>query len=128
MQRWLLGPPGWTMPVCEMEVRVGGQFRWRWQNNDTGSEFGFYGEFSEVEPYKKIVHTEFYDPGDLNNDMGDGILVTVTFDEKTYGTAMSTMMTFNSKEECDAALSTGMTDGMEMSYRRLDSLLAALAR
>ena len=48
VQRWLLGPPGWSMPVCEMDVRVGGKFLWRWRNDEDGKEFGFHGEFREV--------------------------------------------------------------------------------
>ena len=44
MQRWLLGPPGWTMPVCEMDVRPGGKFRWRWRNEQSGAEFGYHTE------------------------------------------------------------------------------------
>ena len=46
VQRWLLGPPGWTMPVCEMDVRVGGRYRWRWRSNKDASEFGFHGAFT----------------------------------------------------------------------------------
>jgi uncharacterized protein YndB with AHSA1/START domain len=126
MQRWMLGPPGWTMPVCEMDVRPGGKFRWRWKSIESGDEFGFYGEFREIEPYKRIVHTEHYDPGGVGGDMGaGGCLITVTFEETDGATTMITSMTFNSKEERDAALSTGMTDGMEMSYQQLDRLLDA---
>lgn len=124
MQRWLLGPPGWSMPVCEMDLRVGGRFRWRWRNNEDGKEFGFTGAFKEIEPPKKIVHSEFYDPGDIGGSMGEGMLVTVTFDEQAGQTTMTTTIAFTSKEDRDLALSTGMTDGMEMSYRLLDSLLA----
>ena len=46
VQRWLLGPPGWTMPVCEMDVRVGGKYRWRWRSVEDGKEFGFHGTLS----------------------------------------------------------------------------------
>ena len=46
--RWCLGPPGWSMPVCEMDVRPGGTYRWRWRDDDGGNEFGFVGEFKEV--------------------------------------------------------------------------------
>jgi uncharacterized protein YndB with AHSA1/START domain len=49
VQQWLLGPPGWSMPVCEMDVRVGGRYRWRWRNNEDGAEFGFSGTFREVQ-------------------------------------------------------------------------------
>src|SRR5580765_889882 len=58
VQRWLLGPPGWSMPVCEMDVRVGGRYRWRWRSNEGGKEFGFHGEFKEVDAPGKLVHSE----------------------------------------------------------------------
>jgi len=125
MQRWLLGPPGWSMPVCEMDVRVGGAFRWRWKSDEDGAEFGFHGEFREVEPPKRLVHTEIFDPGDLQESMGEGgALITVTFAEKGDQTTMTLTIQYQSKADRDAALSTGMTDGMEMSYRRLDEVLA----
>jgi len=126
MQRWMLGPPGWTMPVCEMEVKPRGKFRWRWHNATSGKEFGFYGEYREIEPYTRIVHTEHYDPGDVGDDMGGGCLITVEFEEADGATTMITSMKFNSKQDRDAALSTGMTDGMEMSYQQLDQLLDAV--
>ena len=66
VQRWLLGPPGWSMPVCEMDVRVGGRYRWRWRSKDA-SEFGFFGTFREVTPPSKLVHTETYDPGTVGD-------------------------------------------------------------
>ena len=76
VQRWLLGPPGWTMPVCEMDVRVGGKYRWRWRSDEDGKEFGFHGEPEKSAPLSRLVHTEFYDPGDVGGDMGDGALIT----------------------------------------------------
>lgn len=124
VQRWLLGPPGWTMPVCEMDVRVGGKYRWRWRSDADGSEFGFHGEFLEVSPPRRIVHTEFYDPGDVGGDMGDGALITVTFTEKDGVTTMTSLMDFKTKAARDSAMSTGMTDGMEQSYQLLDRVLA----
>ena len=63
VRRWMLGPPGWSMPVCEMDVRVGGSYRWRWRSNTDGKEFGFVGTFREVQPPSRLVHTETYDPG-----------------------------------------------------------------
>ena len=68
VQRWLLGPPGWSMPVCEMDVRVGGGFRWRWRNDQDASEFGFAGTFREVQSGSRLVHTEAYDPGTAGDD------------------------------------------------------------
>lgn len=127
MQRWLLGPPGWTMPVCEMDVRVGGKFRWRWRSIEGSQEFGFHGEFRVVEPGRRLVHTEYYDPGDVGGDMGEGSLITVELTEQDGVTTMSTLMDFYTKAARDAAMSTGMTDGMEMTYQRLDELLPDLA-
>lgn len=126
MRRWLLGPPGWSMPVCEMDVRVGGAFRWRWRSDEDGSEFGFHGEFVEVDPGKRLAHTEIHDPGDGGGDMGeDGeAMVTVTFEEAGGTTTVRTLVDYGSNEARDAALATGMTEGMEASYRLLDALLA----
>ena len=55
VQQWMLGPEGWTMPVCINEARPGGKIRYEWTNGKGG---GFYltGEFVEVKPYSKIVH------------------------------------------------------------------------
>jgi len=124
MKRWLLGPPGWSMPVCEMDVRVGGKFRWRWRNETDGKEFGFHGEFSEVSPPQRLVNTEYYDPGNVGGDMGDGAVISVEFTEENGVTTLTSVMTYSSKAARDAAMSTGMTDGMEQSYQLLDRLLA----
>lgn len=123
VQRWCLGPPGWTMPVCEMDVRVGGRFRWRWRSEEDGKEFGFYGEFREVAAPERIVHTQFFDPGDVGGDMGDGALITLTLAERDGVTRVTTLMDFGSKASRDAAVATGMTDGMEMTYAQLEALL-----
>ncbi|HXW04218.1 MAG TPA: SRPBCC family protein [Vicinamibacterales bacterium] len=123
--RWLLGPPGWSMPVCEMDVRVGGRYRWRWRNDQNGSEFGFAGTFREVEPASRLVHTEAYDPGSVGGSYpGNDAIVTVTFAEEGGVTTVTTLIDFGSKEARDAAVATGMTDGMEQSYQLLDRLLS----
>jgi len=124
MSRWLLGPPGWTMPVCEMDVRAGGKFRWRWRDS-AGAEFGFTGEFREVARPSRIVHTELFDPGDVGGDMGAECVVTTVFTEDKGVTTQTITIRYQSKADRDAALSTGMTDGMEQSFGQLDALLAA---
>jgi uncharacterized protein YndB with AHSA1/START domain len=123
VRRWLLGPSGWTMPVCEMDVRVGGQYRWRWRNNVSGKEFGFVGEFREVVRPSRIVHVERYEPGDVGGEMGEA-LVTSEMTEKSGVTTHKMTIHYESKEVRDAALKTGMTDGMEQSYQKLDEVLA----
>ena len=128
IQRWLLGPPGWSMPVCEMDVRVGGRYRWRWRNDQDGSEFGFAGTFREVEPGTRLVHTEAYDPGTVSDGYpSDEAIVRVTFTEEQGVTTVTTLIDFASKEARDAAMATGMTDGMEESYQLLDKLLGGTA-
>lgn len=128
VQKWLLGPPGWSMPVCEMDVRVGGAYRWRWKNEADGAEFGFYGTFTEVDAPAKVAHEEFYDPGDVGGAMpSDPALVTLELSEAGGVTTMTSTMRFVSKQARDAAVSTGMTDGMEMGYQRLDDLFKAEA-
>jgi uncharacterized protein YndB with AHSA1/START domain len=126
LQRWLLGPPGWSMPICEMDVRVGGRYRWRWRNEADGSEFGFAGTFRDVQPQARLVHTEAYDPGTVGFGYPDGgeALITITFTEADGATTVTSLMDFGSKEARDAAVATGMTDGMEQSYQLLDQLLA----
>ena len=124
VRRWMLGPPGWSMPVCEMDVRVGGRYRWRWRSDEDGSEFGFAGVFREIEPAAKIVHTEAFDPGSVGGEYpGNDAIVIVTFVEADGITTVTTLIDFGSKEARDGAVATGMTDGMEQSYQLLDGLL-----
>lgn len=122
VQRWLLGPPGWIMPVCEMDVRVGGRYAWRWRDGK-GAEFGFTGEFLEVVPPSRLVHTETFDPGTIGGEMGEA-LVTTEFVEEAGVTTQTMRIRYASKAVRDAAVKTGMTDGMELSYRNLDDVLA----
>jgi uncharacterized protein YndB with AHSA1/START domain len=124
VRRWLLGPPGWSMPVCEMDVRIGGRYRWRWRSDKNGQEFGFAGTFREVQPSSRIVHTEAYDPGTVGDGYpAEDAIVTVTFTEDDGVTTVTTLVDFGSKQARDAAVATGMTDGMEQSYQLLDKLL-----
>ena len=127
LRRWCSGQPGWSMPVCEMDMNVGGQYRWRWRSDENGQEFGFTGEVLEVVPHARIVHTQIFDPGDLGFSMGsEPSIITVTFHELNGITNVTTTIKYASKADRDAALSTGMTDGMEMSYKRLDGVLAEI--
>ncbi len=128
-QKWLLGPPGWTMPVCEMDVRPGGKYRYRWKSDEGGKEFGFYGTFKEVDAPARLTHEEYFDPGDVGGAMpaNDPAYITLELSESGSVTTLVSTMRFASKEARDAAVSTGMTDGMEMSYARLDDLFGKAA-
>lgn len=126
VRQWMLGPGGWSMPICEMDVRPGGSYRWRWRSDDGGGEFGFYGTFQEVEAPSLLVHTESFDPGTQGGSHGDGppAVVTTVFADEGEWTTVTMTMDFGSKATRDAVVATGMTDGMEKGHQRLDQLLA----
>ena len=127
MRRWLTAIPGWSMPVCEMTTQVGGKYRWRWRDNANGKEFGFTREMLEVAVHSKIAHTQIYDTGDCDFGSmgGEPSIITVTFNETNGITHVVTSIKYASKADRDAAMSTGMTDGMEMNYKQLDAVLAS---
>ena len=127
MRRWLTAIPGWSMPVCEMTTHVGGKYRWRWRDNANGQEFGFTREMLEVAVHSKIAHTQIYDTGDCDFGSmgGEPSIITVTFNETNGITHVVTSIKYASKADRDAAMSTGMTDGMEMNYKQLDGVLAS---
>jgi uncharacterized protein YndB with AHSA1/START domain len=123
LQRWMLGPPGWEMPVCEIDLRPGGRFRYLWRNHD-GSEMGQVGSFREIDPPARIVHTEKFEGDDTP---GDGAVITTTFEEAGGKTTLTMMMLFPTPEVREQALGVGMETGMEAGYERLDAILASQA-
>jgi len=121
VRRWLLGPPGWTMPVCEIDLRVGGAYRYVWRN-DEGGEMGMGGVYQEIAPPERIVDVQRFD----EDWTGGETTVTVTLSERDGRTTMTTTVLYPSTEAREAALATGMTGGMEAGYARLDALLGSL--
>jgi uncharacterized protein YndB with AHSA1/START domain len=118
IQQWLLGPDGWTMPVCINEARPNGRFRYEW-SNAKGGGFHITGEYLELEPYSRIVHVErmfLPDPTPDNH-------VETRFEPNGAGTLMTMRMTLPDAETRAQMLSTGMERGMEASYVRLESLI-----
>jgi uncharacterized protein YndB with AHSA1/START domain len=123
VRQWLLGPPGWTMPVCEIDFRVGGRFRYVWRRED-GNEMGMGGEFREIVPPERIVHVEVFDA----DWTGGETTVTTLLAEREGRTTMSMTIVYSSTEARDGALRSGMTEGMSVGYDRLDELLAKLSQ
>jgi uncharacterized protein YndB with AHSA1/START domain len=122
VRKWLLGPEGWTMPVCEIDLRPGGPWRFVWrQGDDAATEFGMYGEYVEVDPPHRVSNTEHWGP-ELPPSMN-----VLVLEEKGGRTLMTLTTTYASKEARDAALGTGMTDGMTASFDRLEDYLAGMA-
>ncbi len=118
MQQWLLGPDGWTMPVCEVATEVGQPYRYEWANIEGGQQFGFTGTLLESLPPHRAVTTETM----IGTD-GPSITNELTLTPVEEGTLLSLLITFPDAEVRDSALATGMTDGMETSYARLESLI-----
>ena len=118
VKRWLLGPPSWTMPVCEIDLRVGGKFRYVWRNQD-GRDMGLGGVYQEIAAPERIVHSETFD----DDWTGGQTLVTSTLTETGGRTTLTTSVLYANDKARQGALVSGMTDGMEMGYARLDALL-----
>lgn len=120
IQKWLLGPAGWTMPVCINDNRPGGKFRYEWANAK-GHSFYITGELLELEPGRRIVHVERMHLPDPTPDNH----VETTFQPDGDGTLMTMRMTLPNAETRAQMLATGMEHGMEASYVRLEALLPA---
>ena len=120
VKRWLLGPPGWSMPVCDIDLRVGGRFRYVWRNDENGKEFALGGAYREIEAPTRIACTEAFEDGDMPE-----ALTTTVFAESAGRTTMTLTISYASRAVRDAALATGMTGGMAQSYDRLDALLVS---
>ena len=110
VKRWMLGPPGWTMPVCEIDFRVGGRYRYVWRHSD-GNEMGIGGVYREIVRPERIVHTELFDQDWTGGEtMGTSILT-----ERGGKTTLTMTILYSSKEARDGALRTGMNCGIASS-------------
>jgi uncharacterized protein YndB with AHSA1/START domain len=120
--KWMLGPEGWTMPVCINDMRPGGSFRYEWKN---GKGQGFYitGECLEIEPPRRIVHVERMFLPDRTPDNH----VETRFEPDGKGTLMTMRMTLPDEKTRSEMLATGMERGMEASYARLEEKILAAA-
>ena len=118
VQRWLLGPDGWSMPVCICEARPNGRIRYEWSNGKGG---GFYltGEFLILEPHHRIVHVERMHLPDVTPDNR----IETTFVPDGNGTLLTMRMTLPDGETRKRMLASGMERGMEASYVRLETTL-----
>lgn len=117
--RWLLGPPGWTMPVCEIDLRPGGEWHYIWRSDD-GDELEMRGVYREIVPPEQLVSTQSH------GEMPDS-LNTLVLSEENGKTRITQRVLYASRQARDAALKTGMADGLAAGYQRLDEYLATLA-
>jgi uncharacterized protein YndB with AHSA1/START domain len=105
--------------VCEIDLRVGG--RWRYVVRDRGMEVGFHGEYRELDGPTRLVSTEAYEG--MPDPDANASLNTVTLDEVDGVTTMTVLVQHASKENRDAELASGMESGMQVSYDRLEDLV-----
>ncbi|MFG2042050.1 SRPBCC domain-containing protein [Dactylosporangium sp. NPDC048998] len=120
LPNWMVGPPGWTMPVCEIDLRPGGAYRYVWRAAD-GAEMTIAGTFQEVEPPGRLVSTEAWS-GDWPATHN-----TVTFTDLGGRTRITTRIRYASPAARDAAVHSGMREGMDAGYAGLDAYLAEQA-
>jgi uncharacterized protein YndB with AHSA1/START domain len=122
LKRWLFGPDGWVLAVCEVDLRVGGRLRYVWRRGQT--QMGMSGVYREIVPPERLVATEKFDdawyPGEA--------VGTMVFTEREGRTTLTYTMLYESREARDIALRSGMETGMEAGYDRLAAVLASLPR
>jgi uncharacterized protein YndB with AHSA1/START domain len=122
VKQWLLGPPGWSMPVCEIDLKVGGKYRYVWRQDSDGTEMGMGGVYREIVAPERLVSTEKFDeawyPGEA--------VGTIVLSEQSGKTTVTQTILYESREARDAILKTGMEKGLAASYERLADTLASV--
>lgn len=120
LRQWLLGPPGWSMPVCDVDLRVGGKYRYVWRDSN-GNQMGMGGVYREIVRPERIVATEKFDiamyPGEA--------VSTVLLLEEAAKTKLRQTVLYESREARDAILQSPMESGLAASYHKLEQLLSA---
>ena len=119
VKRWMLGPEGWSMPVCTIELRPGGKSRYEWAHTNRKTSMGLTATFKEISPPERIVHTEKFD----EDWTGGETTITTVFTERAGKTTMTMTIVYASAATRDMVMKSGMEQGMSTSYDRLDGLL-----
>ena len=123
IRRWLVGPPGWSMVVCDVDLRVGGAYRWVWRK-DGGHEMGMGGVYREINAPEKLASNEKFDDPWYEGEC----LVTIVLTENTGRTMLTSTMLYDTPAARDGVLKSPMEEGVAYSYDRLDDLLSAISR
>ena len=121
LKKWLFGPDGWALAVCEIDLRVGGRYRYVWKRERDGSSMGAGGVYREIVAPERIVATERFDdawyPGES--------VGTIALVESGGQTTLTQTLQYESREARDMALQSGMEEGLGAGYDRLEKLVAA---
>lgn len=120
VRQWWCCFDGFTMPVCDMDVRVGGKYRYVMVGPD-GSEVAFNGEYREIVPPRRIVHTEIFEPYPESPT-----LVTLTLDERDGKTHYRSHVLHQTKEARDMHVTSGMEQGADIALDRIEEIAVAL--
>ncbi|MEX0784657.1 MAG: SRPBCC family protein [Dehalococcoidia bacterium] len=118
VKRWMFGPDGWSFSVCDIDLRVGGKYRFVWRKGD--EEMGMGGTYRDIARPERLVSSELFD----EDWTGGETLNTMLLTEMGGGTRLTTTLLYSSKEARDGALQSGMDEGMAAGYDRLDAILA----
>lgn len=121
VRRWLTGPEGWSFQVCDIDLRVGGAYRYVWRHVD-GQVMGMGGVYREIVPWQRLVSNELFD----EDWTGGETLCTTVFTQQGGQTLVVMTVVYSSRQARDVALQTGMEGGMAVGFDRLDSVLASL--
>jgi uncharacterized protein YndB with AHSA1/START domain len=119
LQRWMSGPDGWTLTVCEIDLRVGGAYRFVWRGPD-GNDMGMRGIYREIVVPERVVGTEVFD----HDWTGGETLGTIEFSERAGRTTLTQTLLYASKEARDGALASGMAEGMSAGFDRLAEFMS----
>ena len=123
LRRWLLGPDGWSMIVCDVDFRVGGTYRYVWRHDKNGTQMGMGGVYRDIKAPERIVSTETFDeawyPGEA--------VGTVVLKESGGRTTVTQTIVYASREARDGVLKSGMETGVAASYDRLEKIVTTAA-
>ncbi len=121
LKRWLLGPTGWEMYRCDIDLKKGGHYRFCWRRNSDGNELSMGGSYVEIDPPYTLIATEKFEklwyPGEA--------LITQTLSKRDNKSSLHMTMSYESREARDLVLKSEMATGLEQSYQKLDDLLLA---
>ncbi|MBI3714388.1 MAG: SRPBCC family protein [Betaproteobacteria bacterium] len=120
--RWMFGPAGWSFAVCDIDFRVGGNYRFVWRHED-GREMGMGGRYLDIVAPERIVNTELFDQDWTGGETTGTLLLT----EEAGKTTTTYTLTYASQAARDMVMKSGMHTGMEAGYGRLDNLFAEMA-
>ena len=122
LRQWLPGPPGWTMTQCEQDWRVGGAFSYAWRGPD-GGEMAMRGVFRDLVEPERVARSEAFTY--LGSAWSEENRAEIRLTEQDGRTTLVLTVTFPSRAARDAAIASGMAQGLAESYGKLDGVLAA---